>query len=72
MLAELLTPIANPKLAATFRKALTDIFTTATQVNRPAELTVDLLLHRGPGAYADGLHQCSRFCWCNYSQEVQI
>eukprot|EP00878_Enallax_costatus_P013401 GHUV01014013.1.p1 GENE.GHUV01014013.1~~GHUV01014013.1.p1 ORF type:complete len:422 (+),score=154.88 GHUV01014013.1:285-1550(+) len=31
MLAELLAPIANPKLAATFRKALTDIFTAATQ-----------------------------------------
>lgn len=32
MLAELLVPIANPKLAATFRKALTDMFSAATQV----------------------------------------
>jgi hypothetical protein len=32
MLAELLAPIANPQLAATFRRALLDIFLAATQV----------------------------------------
>lgn len=47
MLAELLAPIANPQLAATFRRALLDIFLAATQVrpgnivcSRPPKLTV--------------------------------
>ncbi len=32
LLAELLAPIASPKLAATFKKALTDLFVAATKV----------------------------------------
>jgi hypothetical protein len=32
LLSELLAPIATPKLAATFKKALLDLFHAATQV----------------------------------------
>lgn len=33
LLAEMLAPIATPKLSATFKKALTDMFTAASQAS---------------------------------------